>query len=132
MLRIKLIPLLRSITGKKHSSITVSAIANLELHSTLWVSPLQAASESSSDLWMRHHENPASSSCLVPRYFFKYSESCKSTNNIIIIIQKLSLAQQHYKSSLLFLFFFGKFSFNKPLKYIEKTYREHTENKKQA
>lgn len=82
-LRIILIPLLWSTTGKKHSSNTFSAIASLELHSTLWVIPRLAASESSSVLRIRDHEKPASSSCLVPRYFFKCSKSCKSIKNII-------------------------------------------------
>lgn len=75
--------------GKKHSSITDSATASLELHSTLWGSPRGHVSESSSVLWTRDQEKPPSSSCLAPRYFCKCSKSCRNNkSNSIKYIQK--------------------------------------------
>lgn len=72
-LRIKLIPLLLSVKGKKHSSINDMATASMELHSIL--SP--SVNESESDRWIRDHENPESSSCFTPISFRNGMYTCK-------------------------------------------------------
>lgn len=66
-----LIPLLSSIRGRKHSSITEKATAVLELQCIKWAFPLGGAASLSGKQRTRLQENPASIAFFTPSSFLR-------------------------------------------------------------
>lgn len=75
-LRIKLMPVLWSTIGRKHSSISERATAILELHSTLPSKSRTVSGASSWLHWIILHANSGSRSFLTARRFCNSSNSC--------------------------------------------------------